>query len=415
MPRIAYITNQFPAPVEWYVVDEIVELRRRGVEVIPCSGREVNPENLPPELRAFAQETQSLWPLRWDILFRSLWMCVSRIALTRDLIRKTFAGAHESLGQRIRTLAHTLLGIYYAAILQDESIEHIHVHHGYFASWVAMVAARFLGITFSMTLHGSDLLVHASHMERKLLDCKFCLTVSEFNRRHILAHYPAIDPGKIFVQRMGVEVPHTTIATIQQSPATAVLLSVGRLHPVKDHVFLLRACYLLRQCGVSFRCVIVGDGPERRKLGFLIRELHIGDIVTLAGHVPHREIGDYYQAADLLVLTSRSEGIPLVLVEAMARGKIVLAPAITGIPELVIDGKTGFLYKPGSLEHFVWRATEICESLRALDSVSRNAREHVRVHFNRPTNLQEFADLFLENMGRDVGSCGDENPVLQQI
>jgi len=415
MPRVAYLTNQFPAAVEWYVADEIVELRRRGLEVIPCSGQKVRPQDLPQELRTFVSETLALRPIRIGVMLRALRMCASNVPLLRYLFQKTLGHSTESLGRRVRTLAHTLLGIYYAALLRDRDVDHIHVHHGYFASWVAVVAARLLGITFSMTLHGSDLLVHASDMEAKLAECKFCLTVSEFNRRHIRAHYPTVDPQKTFLRRMGVDLSRPTPARLQQPIATPVLLSVGRLHPVKDHVFLLRACYFLRACGLQFRCLIVGDGPERRKLEFLTGELGIGDIVTLVGHVPHSETNDFYDHADLVVLTSRSEGIPLVLMEAMARKKIVLAPAITGIPELVIDGKTGFLYQPGSLENFVWRTMEICESLRALDQVRCNAREHVRAHFNRQTNLQSFVDLFLEQIGQGIGSCVDENPVLQQI
>lgn len=414
MPKVAYITNRFPASVEWYVVDEITELRRRGVKVIACSAQRVVETNLPPELKALAGETISLWPVRWQVLWRALWICLSQAKLIRNLIRTDIVRSSEPLTRRIRAFAHTLLGACLATILRDRDVEHIHIHHGYFASWIAMVAARLLGITYSMTLHGSDLLLHASHMETKLSECSFCLTVSEFNRRHILAHYPAIDPQKILVRRMGVDLPIPATRR-KELTTTLVLLSVGRLHPVKDHVFLLRACYLLRQCGLKFRCVIVGDGPERSKLWLLARELGIADVVTFAGHVQHNAISDFYRDADLVVLTSRSEGIPLVLMEAMACEKVVLAPAITGIPEVVIDGKTGFLYEPGSLEDFVWRATEICESLRALDPVRRNAREHVRAHFNRQTNLQRFADLFLSRLRPSLGSSVDEDPVLQQI
>jgi glycosyltransferase involved in cell wall biosynthesis len=163
------------------------------------------------------------------------------------------------------------------------------------------------------------------------------------------------------------------------------------------------------------RCFIAGEGPERRKLEWLIEELQLTDVVTLLGHVPHDEIERYYQVADLVVLTSHSEGIPLVLMEAMALGKIVLAPAMTGIPELVVDGKTGFLYKPGELEEFVWRVEEICGSLRALDSVRRAARAHVQTEFNQKKNLQLFADLFLEQIAGTDGSPADANLVLQQI
>jgi colanic acid/amylovoran biosynthesis glycosyltransferase len=266
---------------------------------------------------------------------------------------------------------HTLLGIYYAALLQEHSVDHIHVHHGYFSSWVAMVAARVLDVSFSMTLHGSDVLLHPTFLAIKLRECAFCFTVSDFNRQHILRKFPEIDATKIRVQRLGVEVPPALRTPWGGTGRDPVLLAIGRLHPVKNHTFLLQACYLLRECGVRVRCLIVGEGPERQKLALLIRQLGIGDVVSLIGHIPHDKIGAYYELADLVVLTSHSEGIPLVLMEAMARGKAVLAPRITGIPELVIDGETGFLFAPGQLEEFVWRVQQTLSALDRLGSVQR--------------------------------------------
>jgi len=146
-----------------------------------------------------------------------------------------------------------------------------------------------------------------------------------------------------------------------------------------------------------------------------MHELRLNDQVTLLGHVPRQELFEYYAEADLVVLTSHSEGIPLVLMEAMACGKVVLAPDITGIPELVVDGKTGFLYKPGALEEFVWRAQQICGSLKQLDAVRRAARQHVRTHFNQRNNLERLGDLFLEQVGGTERSSANENLVLQQI
>jgi glycosyltransferase involved in cell wall biosynthesis len=137
--------------------------------------------------------------------------------------------------------------------------------------------------------------------------------------------------------------------------------------------------------------------------------------------------------ADVVVLTSRSEGIPVVLMEAMARGNIVLAPAITGIPELVIGGKTGFLYEPGSMDDFVAHLLLIrslmqrpenaqqefpdhsgIESL-ALERIRHAARVHVRQNFNRRKNLQLLAELFLQRIAPQTESTPDESPLLQQI
>jgi len=115
------------------------------------------------------------------------------------------------------------------------------------------------------------------------------------------------------------------------------------------------------------------------------------------------------------VLTSRSEGIPLVLMEAMAHGKIVLAPGITGIPELVKDGETGFLYRANSLEDFTTKVETIRSSHAALPRLRRAARHHVLEHFDQEKNLAALADLFVSRITQKVRHNSHENPVLQQI
>src|SRR2546427_7618458 len=162
---------------------------------------------------------------------------------------------------------------------------------------------------------------------------------------------------------MGVEAVHRVIPTPRTPPERFVMLAAGRLHAVKDHAFLIRACKILKERGLEFLCIIAGEGPQRAALQRLICELKLSEDVRLLGHCSGTELDDdLYSISDLVALTSRSEGIPLVLMEAMARGKVVLAPGITGIPELVLDGKTGYLYKPSSLDDFVAKVEMIRQS-----------------------------------------------------
>jgi glycosyltransferase involved in cell wall biosynthesis len=416
-PTVAYIANEFPTAVEWYVPAEIQELRRRGVRVIPCSLRRSDPSLLAPQHLELAKQTLCLGHFNARILFRMVRAFPATLPRITDLIFRVLRGGREKPMRRIRGLLHTLIGLYFAALLEGRDIEHIHAHHGYFSAWIAMIAARALGVPYSLTLHGSDLLLHAAYLDTKLTECTYCLTVSEFNRRYILAHYPMINPARVFVQHLGVEVPPKNLPAhggeaLSHRP---LLLSVGRLHPVKNQLFLVQACYVLRECGINFRCVVVGEGPERRKLEFLIGELRLWNFVTLAGHLSRPEVAALYEQADLVVLTSRSEGIPLVLMEAMAREKLVLAPAITGIPELVIDGKTGFLYEPESLEQFVWRADQILRSLNVLDAVRRAARQYVITHFDQQKNLAAFGKFFVEQLAKCERRPIREDLVLQQV
>lgn len=407
---IAYLSNQFPCAVEPYIADEILELRTRGAKVLPCSARRSR------EQGPLVSETLYLQPLQLWLLMRSVWLCLSGTRLMKGLFARVLLRGTEPLTQRLRALLHTWLGAYYALLLRDKGVTHIHVHHGYFASWVAMVAAQLLGIPFSMTLHGSDLLLHGAYLDVKLENCKFCFTVSEFNKKYLLEHCPQVSPNKIMVQRMGVDMPGAAMRQDARTGAGCplVMLAVGRLHAVKDHRFLLQACRRLKDRGFRFLCLIAGEGPERGALERQVQDLGLQAEVTLLGHVSRQMLATYYATADLAVLTSRSEGIPLVLMEAMAYGAPVLAPAITGIPELVTEGKTGFLYQRGSFVDFVAKVEMVANSRSALGPMRRAAREHVLQHFNRAKNLVAFADLFLALVAAPE-AVEHESPVLQQI
>lgn len=415
--KIAYFANQFPSPVEPYVMEEIDELRRRGVQVIAGSVRSPDAREKPRTAYEYEQGMLVLQPIRPLAALRATWLCVAGWARIAPLVKRVVLHGSESPPQRVKALLHTWLGAYYALLLAGNEVEHIHVHHGYFGSWIAMVAARLLGVSFSMTLHGSDLLLHGAYLDTKLKACTFCLTVSEYNRRYILEKYRDIEDGKLLVARLGVDVPEQSSGRARALPIPSrraafrfSLLAVGRLHAVKNHALLVRACAQLRARGLSFECVIAGEGPERRSLESLIRKYGLEEHVTLLGHVPREQMDSLYARADVVVLTSRSEGIPLVLMEAMARGRVVLAPAITGIPELVVPGKTGFLYDPGSLGDFVARVlllhslawadrcpdAALRSSSEQLDWVKHGARSLVRHNFNRKKNLESFADSFLQ-------------------
>jgi len=427
MRTIAYLANEFPSPVEPYVKEEITELEQRGLGVVTGSVRR------PQDSTMNTQQPQIvLRPISVTLLLQAVFLCACNWRQIVPLVLRVLIRGREGPLQRIKALAHTFLGACYAVRLQGRDVKHIHVHHGYFGSYVAMTAARLLGISFSMTLHGSDLLLHAAYLDVKLAACKFCLTVSDYNRDYILAQYPQIPREKIVVSRMGVGVP--TMFTPQDAPrddrSRLKLVAVGRLHPVKDHAFLIRACQQLAAMGVEFECSIAGEGQERNSLENLIVECGLGQIVTLLGHVDSEQLGPLYDSADVVILTSQSEGIPLVLMEAMARSRIVLAPAITGIPELVIPGKTGFLYGRGSMSDFLRELLFIrsmvftAESAQGgssnsvnapLDWIRHAARVQVLQNFNRTTNLQRFADLFLKSISSQREQMPDESFVLQQI
>jgi colanic acid/amylovoran biosynthesis glycosyltransferase len=417
MTTIAYIANEFPSALEPYVIDEITELRRRGTKVICCSGRRVSPNELSLAERAVWKETRFFQPLSDQELIKAMRRLASDRHNLWPLLRPLLWERGTSPSRRLRALGHTVMGAALAEQLAPFHVEHIHAHHGYFASWMALAAARLLGIGFSFTLHGSDLLQRADLLAAKLRACQFCVTVSDFNRQHILRNYPSTPSRKTIVQRLGVDRalpwPAPAAATAAENPSRFCLLSVGRLHPVKDHAFLIQACAALRDQGLDFLCWIIGEGPERPALERQIAALGLQGRVYLLGRVPRADLPGYYRYSDLVVMTSKSEGIPVVLMEAMAHEKLVLAPAITGIPELVEHQRTGFLYQPGSLPDFVSAVSWIQANQDSLAGIQQAAAASIAASYNRQRNLRAFAEQFLARIQQPDGDHA--HPLLQQV
>lgn len=415
MTTVAYIANEFPCSVEPYVMDEIGELRRRGVEVICCSGKRVAPNQLSLAERAYWKETLFFQPLSDDAVIRAARRLATDPGNSWRFLRPLLLDGAASPGLRVRAVGHTVMGAALARELEPLNVDHIHCHHGYFASWMALVAARLLGIGFSFTLHGSDLLRRGDFLGTKLRECRFCMTVSNYNRQFILAKYPETPIKKILVQRLGVDrlLAWPETSPPPREPRTFCLLAVGRLHPVKDYGFLIRGCAMLRDQGVDLVCWIAGEGPERAALERQIGKAGLQRQVQLIGHVPRRELAAYYGQADLVVMTSKSEGIPVVLMEAMSHRKLVLAPAITGIPELVENQRTGFLYQPGSLASFVNAVNWIYANKDFLTGIRQAAAAKVADSYNRQRNLRDFADRFLARISQSGGE--NAHPLLQQV
>jgi glycosyltransferase involved in cell wall biosynthesis len=413
MTTVAYLANQFPSAVEPYVGEEIKELRRRGVRVIAGSVR--SPDASVGTEQISEGEFLCLAPLRAITLMQSLWWMARSWRRVAPFLKRALVDGREPYSRRFKALLHTWLGAYYAVRLRGREVDQIHVHHGYFGSWVGMVAASLLQVGFSFTLHGSDLLIHHAFLEEKLARCRFCITISDYNRSYILKRFPKVEASRVVVSRLGAKVRASSTRPMRRlgGESQFSLLAVGRLHAVKNHPFLIEACWQLREAGLEFECAIAGAGPEQLNLERLIEREGLQDRVRLLGQRSPRQIEVLYRGADLFVVTSLSEGIPLVLMEAMACETIVLAPAITGIPELVIPGKTGFLYKPGDMRDFVRRISFLRTimisskhpSTNRLHWIRHAGRAQVRHNFDGTRNLAGFGDRFLRLLEDRGESC----------
>jgi colanic acid/amylovoran biosynthesis glycosyltransferase len=364
-PAVAYVMSRFPKISETFILTEILALDQRGVRV------EVYP--LLREGAALAHEEAAAVVRRAHYLpFISPAILASQLHWLRHrprsylgALREVVAGTAGSLNFFVGGLAIFPKVAHAARLMQADGVAHVHCHFANHPALAGLVINRLTGIPYSFTAHGSDLHVDRRMLPEKVAGAAFVAAISGYNRRLIVDECGGRFADKVRVIRAGVDTTHFTPRRRLGSAGRLRVLCVGTLHEVKGQAHLIDACRLLTDEGLGIECRLVGDGPDRPMLTRRIEAAGLGDRILLVGEKTRTQVAAELVAADVLVAPSvptkagKREGIPVVLMEAMSSGLAVVASDLSGIPELVEDGVTGWLVAPGD-------AAGLAGALRAL-------------------------------------------------
>jgi glycosyltransferase involved in cell wall biosynthesis len=397
--RVAYLVSWFPAITETFILDEVRELRSRGVEVdvLPLFGRRGG--DVHAGWRGLEGCTHYHRSLSWEMAAAQLhWLRRKPRAFLRawgEALRRN-APSRKLL---VRTPLVLLKGAVIARRLEAMGVRHVHAHWATHPTLAAWLVRELTGIGYSFTAHAHDIYVDRAMLREKAEAARFVVTISEFNRRLLADACGAATAEKIHVVRCGVDVaafaPGARIV-----PEVPTFVCVASLREYKGHAVLLDAVAILRARGSNVRVVLVGNGELRAALEARVAREGLGDRVELRGALAHQEIPAVLRASTAMVLpsvTSRDgqmEGIPVALMEAMATGVPVIATRLSGIPELVRDGETGLLVPerdPAALAAAMERlAADPALGVRLAGA----ARSVVRERFDRHRNVARLAALF---------------------
>lgn len=349
--HIAYVSQIYPSLTTVY--REVLALRARGLSVKTFATWQPDPEAVSEEARGLIEETFYIFPVCW----RSFLQAHASYLLARPIVYVTaliflLTRPGQSLSKRKRTLFHFAEAVYLAAEVERQGIRHIHAHFALNAATLALVVERLTGVPFSFTVHANDIFADQVILKEKIEAARFIVSISEYNKRFLISYVG--DPGvaaKIHVIHSGIPVADFSPGShlIHPFAGPPLILSVGRLVEKKGFAFLIRACKRLRELGYQVRCVIVGSGPEEESLRRLIHDLGLEGVVELPGWLDQTEVRSYLEGASIFALPcvvapdGDRDGIPAVLMEAMAMAKPCVSTVISGIPELIEDGHSGLL------------------------------------------------------------------------
>ncbi len=345
--RIAYLVNCYPAPSHSFVRREIVGVEAAGLTVLRYSIRPA-PTDL-PDLRDAAERevtTAVLAQGGFALIAAFILQAITHpIGLMRALGRALIM-ARASWGSAWRQLAYVTEAAWLCRDWRRQGVTHVHAHFGTNPTAVARLAHAWGGPPYSFTVHGPDEFdaPGAIDLGGKIADATFVAGISSYGRSQLMRWSAPEDWEKIEVVRCGVDRAFFEGAT--DPPDNATLCCVARLGPQKGLHILIEAVALVAPERPDLRVVIVGDGPLREQLEAQANALGVANNIHFAGVAGGEAVRQHLLDARAFVLQSFAEGLPVVLMEALALRRPVITTWVAGIPELV-DGEVGWLCPPG--------------------------------------------------------------------
>jgi len=355
---VAVLLSRFPRVTETFILREVIEMERQGQPVVLVPLLRESPDVVHDEARPWIERALYTPFMSASILAANIRMLRQRPLPYLSTVARVTVGALASPHVLVRTLALFPKAVYLAERLERDGIRHVHAHFATHPTTAALIIASLTGMTFSCTAHAHDIFVRRRLLGRKLRQASFVRTISAFNRTFLLERYRQLPPSKVHVIHAGIDParyapgPQGSVRVDDGSPPT--ILCVASLQPYKGIPVLIEACRWLRDRGPAFRCDIAGDGWLRPQLERQIAKAGLATTVRLLGHRRQDEVAELMRRASLFVLPSvvardgQMEGIPVSLMEAMASELPVVASSLSGIPELVEDGDSGYLVQPGN-------------------------------------------------------------------
>ena len=343
--RVAYILKRYPRLSETFIVNEILSLEAAG------AGVQIFAAALPKE----------------DITHPAVGRVQAEVTYTRRVAARLFKHEPAVLGRECgepatftkllaearrcgdEAIDELAQAAFIASLLRQRPVDHLHAHFATSAARVARLVSKLTGVPFSFTAHAKDIFVDTVDWEsvrRLLREATFTVAISDYHADFLASREPS---ARTVVVRNGVDLGRFRPAEGGAAARPNLVLAVGRLVEKKGFPYLLAACALLRDRGVAFECVVVGDGPQRELLDETAAGLNLNGTVRLLGARDQEFVRQTLNEAAVLVApcvraeNGDRDGLPTVLLEAMAAGVPVVSTPVTAIPELVTDGETGVL------------------------------------------------------------------------
>jgi colanic acid/amylovoran biosynthesis glycosyltransferase len=402
--RFGYLVSQYPAISHTFILREVEILRRLGLDIEPSS---INvPDRPAGKLTASERdEAARTYYVLASSRIRIAFIIMASLARSPGRFAAALFFGLRLAGSDLRRSLYCCFYFLEAVLIADwmrrKSINHLHVHFGTPAATVALILTRFARVTFSITIHGPDEFydVPGYYLAEKVKAARFICAIGSYTRSQLMRISDPRDWNKIEVAPLGVDPAVFAPRPFRSSPPVFEILCVGRLVPAKGQHILLRAASRLLASGKNLLVRFVGVGPDAESLRQETQRLRLDDHVVFEGAVNQDRIRTFYESADVFCLPSFAEGIPVVLMEAMAMEVPCITTWITGIPELIRNEVDGLLVAASDLDGLACAIARLADDPVLRERIGKAGRQRVLDRYQLYPNACRLAEIFERRLG----------------
>ena len=320
----------------------------------------------------------------------------------------------ESLKIRATLLVHLAVACHWAHELRSGAVSHIHAQWAHSSASIGMYGAWLLGVPFSFTGHATDLFRHRCGLRDKIRRAEFIVCISEFHREFFLSEGAL--PDQLEIVYCGIDVAQFAPPETRAPTAVPTILSAGRLVEKKGFTDLIQSARILRDRGIEFRCVIRGTGPLDDDLAAEIQRQGVGECVELVPSAVTQEAipefmaqGDVFCLACVWATDDDVDGLPQLLMEAMACGVPAVSTRLVGIPDLVEDEVTGLLAEPNAPDQLADRLQRVLSDRELASRLGDAGRARVVRMFDIDKCLEPLLSRYRQRLGVPQASVPTTN------
>jgi glycosyltransferase involved in cell wall biosynthesis len=400
MPKLGYLISRYPALSHTFILREVLHLRSQGLTIKVASiNRPDRPvDKLDPEEREEAQKT--FYVKQLDTVLKSLGFYFFLLFTSPLRVIRTLFWTCKLAGWDIKRLVkhawYLAEAVIIARWIQSEKISHLHVHFPNPSATVALLSYQLTKTPYSISIHGPDEFYDVTlyNLREKIDQAKLLICISDYARSQLMKCSATDQWRKFFVQPLGVDTEKFKPIHVRTPSDRCQILCVGRLVPAKGQHILIQAIDLLIKNGRKVHLRLIGEGPDRENLEKEVLRKNLQNVVTFSGGVNPQDIYAAYEEADIFALASFAEGLPVVLMEAMAMELPCVSTLINGIPELIQQDVSGLLVPPSNIERLATALTCLVDDPLLRATMGKNARLRVIEKYQLAPNMRALGDVF---------------------